>query len=151
MHQALTFAVFSIGRRKNQSAVVRFCSTTASKNADDPNKKLISLDAAGRSPTLVLNQNTKTQRKGKRGPFGYLNGRKCRKILHSSCCCLWTCAQFIKGQQSDSIKCQTVFTCKFFHTKFSLGTRSFEKMKAFARIKTEKWCIHFAFVDKLVK
>ena len=37
------------------------------------------------------------------------------------------------------------------YTKFTLATRKFKRMKAFARFKNEIWCMDLAYVDKLVK
>ena len=37
------------------------------------------------------------------------------------------------------------------NTTFTLSTRKFKQMKAFARFKTEKWCLDLAYVDKLAK
>ena len=37
------------------------------------------------------------------------------------------------------------------YTKFTLATRKFKRMKAFARLKNEIWCMDLAYVDKLAK
>ena len=37
------------------------------------------------------------------------------------------------------------------YTKFTLATREFKRMKAFARFKNQIWCMDVAFVDKLAK
>ena len=37
------------------------------------------------------------------------------------------------------------------HTKFTLATRKFKKMRVFARFKIEIWCMDLAYVDKLAK
>ena len=37
------------------------------------------------------------------------------------------------------------------YTKFTLATRKFKRMRAFARFKNELWCMDFAYVDKLAK
>ena len=37
------------------------------------------------------------------------------------------------------------------YTKFTLATRKFKRMKAFARFNTEIWCMDLAYVDKLAK
>ena len=37
------------------------------------------------------------------------------------------------------------------YTKFTLATRKFKRMKAFARFKNEFWCMGFVYVDKLSK
>ena len=36
-------------------------------------------------------------------------------------------------------------------TKFTLATRKFKSMKAFARCKNEIWCMDLTYVDKLAK
>ena len=36
-------------------------------------------------------------------------------------------------------------------TKFTLATRKFKRMKAFARFKNKIWCKDLAYVDKLAK
>ena len=35
------------------------------------------------------------------------------------------------------------------YTKFTLATRKFKRMRAFARYKNENWCMDLAYVDKL--
>ena len=35
------------------------------------------------------------------------------------------------------------------HTKFTLATRKFEKIRAFARFRNEFWCMDLAYFDKL--
>ena len=37
------------------------------------------------------------------------------------------------------------------YTKFTLATRNFKRLKAFARFKNETWCMELAYVDKLAK
>ena len=37
------------------------------------------------------------------------------------------------------------------YTKFTLATRKFNRMRAFARFKNENWCMDFAYFDKLAK
>ena len=36
-------------------------------------------------------------------------------------------------------------------TKFTLATRKFKIMRAFARFRNEIWCLDLAYVDKLAK
>ena len=40
---------------------------------------------------------------------------------------------------------------KFFYTKFTIATREFKRIKAFAGFKNENWCKDLAYVDKLSK
>ena len=37
------------------------------------------------------------------------------------------------------------------HTKFTLTLRKLNRMRAFARVRNELWCINLAYVDKLAK
>ena len=37
------------------------------------------------------------------------------------------------------------------YTKFTLATRKFKKMRAFAGFRNEVWCMDLAYVDKLAK
>ena len=37
------------------------------------------------------------------------------------------------------------------YTKFTLATRKFKRMKAFARFRNEIWCMELAYIDKLAK
>ena len=37
------------------------------------------------------------------------------------------------------------------YTEFTLATRKFKRMKAFARFRKESWCMDLAYVDKLAK
>ena len=37
------------------------------------------------------------------------------------------------------------------HTKFTLATRKFKRMRVFARFRNEIWCMDLAYVDKLAK
>ena len=40
---------------------------------------------------------------------------------------------------------------KFSYTKFTLATRKFKRIKAFASLKNEIWCMDLAYVDNLAK
>ena len=37
------------------------------------------------------------------------------------------------------------------YTKFTIATRKFKRMKAYARFKNEIWCLDLAYVDELAK
>ena len=62
------------------------------KNADGPDIYFTSVDAAGISPTLILNQNAKAKEKGSWVPFKILNS-EAAKAVHTGWCCLWVCAR----------------------------------------------------------
>ena len=48
-------------------------------------------------------------------------------------------------------KVRLILQSRPFYTKFTLGTRKFKQMKAFARFKNKFWCLDLAYVDKLAK
>ena len=49
------------------------------------------------------------------------------------------------------MKGETIFYSKPSYTKITVATRKLKRMKAFARLKNEIWCIDLAYVDKLAK
>ena len=61
-----------------------FAQQVRRKNADVPDIYFILLDAAGISPTSILNQNAKAKEKRERklGPFRNLNLRSCKGFIH---------------------------------------------------------------------
>ena len=62
------------------------------KNADVPDIYFTLLDAAGISPTLILNQNAKTKERGSWVPFKLWTS-EAAKVVHTMWCCLGVCAQ----------------------------------------------------------
>ena len=62
------------------------------KNADVPDIYLILLDAAGISPTLILNQNAKAKERESWVPFKIWTS-EAAKAVHREWCCSWVCAQ----------------------------------------------------------
>ena len=62
------------------------------KNADVPDIYFTLLDAAGISPTLILNQNAKAKERGIWVPFKSWTS-EVAKAVHTGWCCLWVCAQ----------------------------------------------------------
>ena len=56
-----------------------------------------------------------------------------------------------KTSRSPASKVRQFFYSKASYTKFTLATRIFMRMRAFARFKNEIWCMDLAYVDKLAK
>ena len=61
------------------------------KNADVPDIYFSLLDAAGISPTLILNQNAKAKERGSWVPFK-VRTSEAAKLLDTGWCCLWVSA-----------------------------------------------------------
>ena len=62
------------------------------KNADVPDIYFNLLDAAGISPTLILNQNAKAKERGSWVTFKIWTS-EAAETVHTGWCCLWLCAQ----------------------------------------------------------
>ena len=62
------------------------------RNADVPHIYFTLLDAAGISPTLILNQNAKAKERGFWVCFKIWTS-EVAKAVHTEWCCLWVCAQ----------------------------------------------------------
>ena len=120
------------------------------KNADIPDIYFTLLDAAGISPTMILNQ----KKKQKREEAGFLSKSE-RQKMHG----LYAQADAAYGSVRNLVKASNLSVSKVRHflhskpsyTKFTLATRKFKRMKAFARFKIEIWCMDLAYVDKLAK
>ena len=60
--------------------------------------------------------------------------------------------QFLHSKPSYTVsKVRQFLHSKPSYTKFTLATRKFKRMKAFAIFKNEIWCMDLAYVDKLAK
>ena len=57
----------------------------------------------------------------------------------------------VKASNQSVSKVRQFLPSKSSYTKFTLATRKFKRMKAFARFKNEIWCMDLAYVDKLAK
>ena len=57
----------------------------------------------------------------------------------------------VKSSNLSSSKLRQFLHSKPSSTKFTLATRKFKRMKAFARFKNEFWCMDLAYVQKLAK
>ena len=57
----------------------------------------------------------------------------------------------VKTSNLPVSKVRQLLHSKSSYTKFTLATRKFKRMKAFARFKNEIWCMDLAYVDKLPK
>ena len=111
-----------------------------------------SLDAAGVSPTLILNQNAKA--KLKREEVVSLSKPERQKLQR-----LYTQGGAAYGSVRNLVKTSNLSVPKvrqFLHsepsyTKLTLATRKFKRLKTFPRFKNEIWSMELAYVDKLAK
>ena len=57
----------------------------------------------------------------------------------------------VKASNLSVSKLRQFLPSKHSNTSFTLATRKFKRMKAFAGFKNEIWCMDLAYVDKLAK
>ena len=57
----------------------------------------------------------------------------------------------LKTSNLSVLKVRQFLHSKPSYKKFTLATRKFKRMKAFARFKNDFWCVDLAYVDKLAK
>ena len=57
----------------------------------------------------------------------------------------------VKAAKLSPSKVREFLRSKTSYTRFTHATRKFKRMRAFARFKTEIWCMDLAYVDKLAK
>ena len=58
---------------------------------------------------------------------------------------------FAKISRLPVSKVRAFLHSKVSYTKFTLATKKFTRMRAFARFRNEIWCMDLAYVDKLAK
>ena len=64
---------------------------------------------------------------------------------------LFIVCNLVKASNLSVSKLRQFLHLKLSFSKFTLATRKFKRMKAFARFKNEIWCMDLAYVDKLAK
>ena len=57
----------------------------------------------------------------------------------------------VKASNLSESKVRQFLHSKPSYTKFTLAARNFKRMKEFARLKNEYWCMDLAYVDKIAK
>ena len=119
------------------------------KNADVPDLYFTLIDAAGISPTLILNQNAKAKDRGRCVPFKIC--QKLQSLYKQGGAAYGSVRNLVKASNLSVSKVRQFLHSKPSYTKFTLATRKFKRMKAFAGFKNETWCLDLAYVDKLAK
>ena len=122
------------------------------KNADFPDIYFTLLDAAGITPTLILNQNAKAKERGSWVIFKIWRS-EAAKVVHTAQ------GGAVYASPRNLVKATNLSVSKvnqFLHSKpsyrnFTLALRNFKHLKAFARFEKEIWCMDLAYVDKLAR
>ena len=77
--------------------------------------------------------------------------QKLQRLYTQGCADYWSVRNLVKASNLSVSKVRQFLHSKRFYTKFTLSTRNFNQMKAFARFKNGIWCMDLAYVDKLAK
>ena len=73
-------------------SLLDFAQQLCRKNPEVPDIYFTFIDSAGKSPTLILNQNAKAKERGSWIPFKNWTS-EAEKAVHTGWWCLWVCAQ----------------------------------------------------------
>ena len=90
----------------------------------------------------------------KRQEAGSLSKSERQKLqrLYTQCGAVYgSVRNLVKASNLSESKVRQFLHSKPSYTKFTLATRKFKRMKAFARFQNENWCLDVAYVDKLAK
>ena len=85
------------------------------------------------------------------GSFSKSERQKLQRLYTQSGAAFGSVRNLVKASNLSVSKLRQSSHSKHFYTKFTLATRKFKRMKAFARFKNEIWCMDWACVDKLAK
>ena len=121
------------------------------KNAEIPDFYFTLLDASGKSPTLILNQNAKAEERGNWVLFENLNVRNCKGCTQRVVLLMGPCSNLVKANNLSVSKVRQFLHSKPSYKKFTLATRKFKRRKAFARFENEICCLDLAYVEKMAK
>ena len=120
------------------------------KNVDVPDIYFTLLDAAGISPSLVFNQNAMLKIE-EAGSLSKYERQKLQRLYTQGAAANVSVRNLAKASRLQVSKVKQFLHSKTSYTKFTLATRKFKRMRAFAIFKTEIWCMDLAYVDKLAK
>ena len=120
------------------------------KNSDVPDIYFTLLDVAGISPSLEFNQNAKAKDRGA-GSLSNYERQKLQRLYTQGAAAYGSVRNLAKASRLPVSKVRQFLHSRDSYTKFTLAARKFKRMRAFARLKNEIWCMDLAYVDKLAK
>ena len=77
--------------------------------------------------------------------------QKLQRLYTQDCAGYGSVLNLVKASNLSVSKVRQVLHSKHSYTKSTLATPKLKRMKAFARLKNEIWCMDMAYVDKLAK
>ena len=88
---------------------------------------------------------------GEAGSLSKSESQKLQRLYTQGGAAYGSVRNLVKASNLSVSKMRQFLHSKPSYTKFTLATRKFKRMKAFARFKNEIWCMDLADVDKLAK
>ena len=85
------------------------------------------------------------------GSLSKYERQKLRRLYTQRAAAYGSVRNLAKASRLPVSKVRQFLHSKASYTKFTLATRKFERMRAFAKFKKEIWCMDLADVDKLAK
>ena len=85
------------------------------------------------------------------GPLSKSERQKLQRLYTQGGAAYGSVRNLVQASNLSVSKVRQFLHSKPSYTKFNLAMREFKRMKAFARLKIEIWCMNLAYVDKLVK
>ena len=85
------------------------------------------------------------------GSFSKSERQKLQRLYTQGGAAYGSVRNLVKASSLSVSKVRQFLHSKPSYTKFTLATRKFKRMKAFARFRNEIWCMDLAYNDKLAK
>ena len=90
-------------------------------------------------------------KRGEAGSLSKSESQKLQRLYTQGGAAYGSVRNLVKASNLSLSKVRQFLHSKPSYTKFTLATRKFKRMKAFARFKNEIWCMDLAYVEKLAK
>ena len=90
-------------------------------------------------------------KKGEAGSLSKYERQKLQRRYMQGGAAYGSVRNLVKASNLPVSKVRQFLHSKPSYTKFTLATRKFKRMKAFAMFENEFWCVDLAYVDKLAK
>ena len=90
-------------------------------------------------------------KRGEVGSFSESERQKLQKLYTQGGAAYEAVRNLVKASNLSISKVRQFLHSKHSFTKFTLASHKFKRMKAFARLKNDIWCIDLAYVVKLAK
>ena len=85
------------------------------------------------------------------GSLSKYERQKLQRLYTQAAAAYGSVRNLAKARRLPVSKVRQFLFSKASFTEFTLATRKFKRMRAFARFRNEIWCMDFAYVDKLAK